>query len=285
MVSMTFEEYTGSLGRLTAVIDPTASTDAAVEIQQAAASLEALDAIDESTLATWVAAHPSDSFVLALTVGLSREKLKNQLRDWFATASWTKASKERPSELVQRLDEEFDLLRLLRMQRKQQYSFGDLLVARAGTRVTATNAGASGRKVEDMLEAIVADLLLPYAPRTRMEGRHGKTAPADLAIPAAGPDCVIAVAAKGFDSTGSKLTDAVREIEELADARTGRQVALAVVDGIGWKGRKNDLRRIYDLYATGTIDGLYTLATLDRFRADLDSFAALRRIDRLPAST
>lgn len=284
MASMTFDEYTASLGRLTAVIDPTASTEAAVEIQRAAESLEALDQIDDSTLADWAAAHPSDSFVLALTVGLSREKLKNQLRDWFATASWAKAAKERPTEFIRRLDEEFDLLRLLRVQRGQQYSFGDLLVARAGTRATATNAGASGRKVEDTLEAIVADLLLPYIPRTRMEGRQGKTAPADLAIPSSGANCVIAVAAKGFDSTGSKLTDAVREIEELADARTGGQVALAVVDGIGWKGRMADLRRIYDLYASGAIDGLYTLGTLDRFRADMDSFATLRRIDRHPTS-
>ncbi|MDY6056094.1 hypothetical protein [Micrococcus sp.] len=282
---MTFEEYTASLGRLTAAIDPTASTEDAVEIQRAVASLEALDQIDESTLFAWVSEHPSDSFVLALAVGLSREKLKNQLRDWFGTASWAKAAREHPSSFVQRLDEDFDLLRLLRVQRNQQYSFGDLLVARAGTRATATNAGASGRKVEDMLEAIATDLLLPYVPRTRMAGRHGKTAPADLAIPAAGPDCVIAVAAKGFDSTGSKLTDAVREIEELADARTGHQVALAVVDGIGWKGRMSDLRRIYDLYDTGAIDGLYTLGTLDRFRADLDSFASLRRIRRRPTSS
>jgi len=66
-----------------------------------------------------------------------------------------------------------------------------------------------------------------------------------------------AVAAKGFDSTGSKLTDAVREIEEMADVRQARQFIMAVIDGrgdgrrppsqaihhgghrrIGWKNRK-----------------------------------------------
>lgn len=282
MAVMTFEEYTASLGRLTAAIDPTASTDAAMEIRQAVASLEALAQVDETALSAWVAEHPTDAFVLALTVGLSREKLKNQLRDWFDTASWAKVGRERPTEFIKRLDEEFDLLRLLRVQRRRQYSFGDLLVARAGTRATATSAGKSGRKVEDELEAIAGDLRLPYVPRTRMEGRNGKTAPADLAVPTSGRECVIAVAAKGFDSTGSKLTDAVREIEELADARTGGQVAMAVVDGIGWKGRMADLKRIYDLYDNGAIDGLYTLATLDRFREDLDSFAALRKIERLP---
>ncbi|MEI2775082.1 MAG: hypothetical protein V9G19_03735 [Tetrasphaera sp.] len=93
------------------------------------------------------------------------------------------------------------------------------------------------------------------------------------------------MAAKGFDSTGSKLSDAVREIEEMADARTGGQVALAVVDGIGWKGRMADLKRIWDLWDTGEIDGLYTLATLAQFRTYLDHFAALRGVVRLGAST
>ena len=60
-----------------------------------------------------------------------------------------------------------------------------------------------------------------------------------------GGNAAIAVAAKGFDSTGSKLTDAVREIEEMADVRLPRQFIMAVIDGIGWKSRQSDLRRIY----------------------------------------
>lgn len=96
---------------------------------------------------------------------------------------------------------------------------------------------------------------------------------------------MIAVAAKGFDSTGSKLSDAVREIEEMADARTGGQIVMAVVDGIGWKGRMADLKRIWSLWNSGEIDGLYTLASLDQFKDDLDSFATLRGIARLPKSS
>lgn len=74
----------------------------------------------------------------------------------------------------------------------------------------------------------------------------------------------------------------MREIEEMADARTGGQVALAVVDGIGWKGRMADLKRIWTMWETGEIDGLYTLASLDQFKEDLDNFASLRGVTRLP---
>lgn len=173
------------------------------------------------------------------------------------------------------LDEEFDLVRLVEVQRNRQYDFGDILVARGGTRQTATAAGASGRKVEDEIEAIARGIGLPYETRTRFTGRNNRTAACDLVIPSGGA-AEIAVAAKGFDSTGSKLTDAVREIEEMADVRLARQFIMAVIDGIGWKNRLNDLRRIYTLWERHQIDGMYTLATLDRFRDDLQHAARLR---------
>lgn len=51
---------------------------------------------------------------------------------------------------------------------------------------------------------------------------------------------------------------------------------MAVIDGIGWKSRIADLRRLYDLWERQQIDGMYTLLTLDRFRADLAEAARLR---------
>lgn len=103
------------------------------------------------------------------------------------------------------------------------------------------------------------------------------TAPCDLVVPDSG-NAQIVVAAKGFDSTGSKLTDAVREIQEMAEIRLPRQFVIAVIDGIGWKSRKADLRRIHGLWETQQIDGMYTLATLDQFRNDLEEAAKLRQL-------
>lgn len=110
MPAVPFEEYVASLGRPTGVIDPTASTPEADDIQQAVTSLEHLDGIDLDSLTAWTLAHPQQAYVLALVVGLSREKLKNHLRDWFGTASWRKAARERSKEFIERLDEEFDLV-------------------------------------------------------------------------------------------------------------------------------------------------------------------------------
>lgn len=273
--AISFEQYLDSLGRLTGHVDPTALTPEAAEIRATADVLAALPSVDGPTLSHWVQANPDGVRVLGLTVGLSQEKLKNALRNRFDTSGWKKLAREHPEDLVSWMDAEFDLVRILGKQRHREYKFGDVLVARAGSRVTAARAGESGRKVEDEIEAVASNLGLEYQTRTRFTGRNGRSAPCDLVIPN-GTSAEIVVAAKGFDSTGSKLTDAVREIEEMADVRLPRQYVLAVIDGIGWKSRKSDLRKIHELWANRDIDGMYTLASLDQFRSALKSAAEIR---------
>ncbi len=272
-----FEDYLKTLGRLTSHVDPTASTPEAERIVAAVDRLGGLLDTDLAGLAAWVRDNPGEVPVLGLAVGLSQEKLKNALRDRFDTTGWHGLARSQPIELVSWLDAEFDLVRMLRVQMTRTYTFADILVARAGTRVTATRAGASGRRIEDEIEDIARDLGLDYTTRSRFTGRNGRTAPADLII--GNPESAdIVVAAKGFDSTGSKLTDAVREIEEMAEVRLPKQLVLAVIDGIGWKSRQSDLRRIHQLWADRQIDGMYTLVGLDRFRDDVTEFAQLRRL-------
>ncbi len=273
----TFDDYLNTLGRLTSHVDPTASTPEAERLVRATESLGELLDLDIAGLSAWVRDHPNDVPVLGLAVGLSQEKLKNALRDRFDTTGWHGLARAKPVDLITWLDTEFDLVRMLRAQFSRTYTFADILVARAGSRVTATRAGASGRKIEDEIEAIAVDLGLPHTLRGRFTGRNGRTAPADLIV--GDPENAdIVVAAKGFDSTGSKLTDAVREIEEMAEVRLAKQLVLAVIDGIGWKSRQSDLRRIHQLWADKQIDGMYTLVSLDAFRDDVEEFARLRRL-------
>jgi len=55
----------------------------------------------------------------------------------------------------------------------------------------------------------------------------------------------------------------------MADARLPTQFVFAAIDGIGWKNRRADLKRIYDLWVRKSIDGMYSLSTLGGFRRDL----------------
>lgn len=276
MAIPTYDEYVASLSRITAHVDPTLDTPESAAINTAATSLTALPTVDLGVLGSWIEANPDAVPVLGLVVGLSQEKLKNALRQHLGSSSWTRLARENPSGVAGMLDAEFALVASLGAQRARTYTFGDLLVARAGTRVNATSAGTAGRLVEDRIEAIAVDLGLSYETRSRFEGRHHRTAPCDLAVPGAAGSAQIVVAAKAFDSTGSKLTDAVREVEEMADVRKPSQFVMAVIDGIGWLSRANDLRRIHALLQSGQIDGMYTLTTLGDFRSDLEHAARLR---------
>jgi len=55
----------------------------------------------------------------------------------------------------------------------------------------------------------------------------------------------------------------------MAEARLPQQYVFVVIDGIGWKSRQADLRRIYDLWDRRSIDGLYTLAHFNSFERDV----------------
>ena len=272
---ISFEEYLNSLRTLTPHVDPTASTQETETIREAVKDLSTIATITKTSLAQWVEARPRWVHVLGLIVGLSQEKLTNALSDGLNTSGTLTLARNKSAELIEFLDDRFDLIDMVQRQLNQQYSLADVLIARAGSRVTAVRAGAAGRMVEDKIEAIADDLGLTYATRTSFVGTRGQMGPADLVIPDS-ENALIVVAAKGFDSTGSKLSDAYQEIARMADVRQPRQFIMAVVDGIGWKKRKADLRRIHTLRTTKAIDGLYTVTALDQFRADLENAARLR---------
>lgn len=277
----TFEEYVATLGEPAKTQDPTVETAHGVAIATAGASLEALTDVSVESLVEWISTRPKGQeepsvLALGLTVGLSKEKMINHLRHALGTAGYVILAKERPRELVAYLEDGFGLVRLLEAQRSKPYTFSDMLVERSGSRTTAKRAGKAGRSLEDEIEAAATALGLSYVLRGRFDGRRGETGPFDLAVPAAGAEAQIIVAAKHFASTGSKLSDAVQEIKDVAAIRRPTQIVYAVIDGIGWKGRLADLRRLYDLWATGDIDGMYTSATLGDFQDDLAEVARLR---------
>ena len=150
-----FEDYLKTLGRLTSHVDPTASTPEAERIVAAVDRLGGLLDTDLTGLAAWVRDNPGEVPVLGLAVGLSQEKLKNALRDRFDTTGWHGLARSQPIELVSWLDAEFDLVRMLRVQMTRTYTFADILVARAGTRVI----GHSHRPRRDMLTFIAKRLV------------------------------------------------------------------------------------------------------------------------------
>lgn len=267
-----------TLGSQSAHPDPTLESEEGVLIKKAAAELAELEEITQASLAKWISTRHRYVETLGLSVGLSREKLLNNLKYALGTSGYATLARDKPAELIEYLDESFGLVALLHGQIHRDYDFGDVLVARAGTRALAKRASAAGRNLEDEIEEIAKTLGLPYELRGTFIGRNGQEAPFDLAIPGKGADAQIVVAAKGFDSTGSKLEDAVREIEQMANVRRPNQYVMAVIDGIGWHRRKSALAKIHQKWESNNIDGMYTRATLGNFQSDLLEAARIRRL-------
>jgi hypothetical protein len=211
--------------------------------------------------------------VLAAVAGLSQERFRTWLQTRFLTAGWVILGRTRPHDLVRALDEDFNLISALSEQRERDWTWADVLARVMSPRQRAGHAIKQGRDLEDEVELVLREIGLDFKPRTRFEGTGGDTAPSDFAIPDGGSDTLIAIGVKGFDSTGSKLTDARREIEEMAKVRKPTQFIFAVVDGQGWLRRQSDLRKIHALWSTNRIDGLHTRGSLDDFKAALEDAA------------
>lgn len=259
----TFEEYLASLAPFAHEV-PEPDPEVVVLCERATATIGALDPLDRASLAAAVEADPHITAVLAAGIGLSQERFRTWLQAHFDTAGWVNLGRTRARELIDALDDEFSLIALLVTQASREWTWADVLARVMAPRQRAGASIQLGRDLEDAVEEHVAALNVQYQTRTRFSGKGGSTAPADFAIPSGG-DALIAVAIKGFDSTGSKLTDAVREIEEMVEVRTARQFIFAVVDGQGWRRRAGDLRRIHSLLERRLIDGLYTRAYLPEF--------------------
>lgn len=272
---MSFQEFLDTVTQLSPARSAVPA-DQQQYIVDTADELQKLETITRDSIAAFIAADPNRVPVLALALGLSQEQLKNQLKAQAGTSGWINLGRDNPLAIVDMLDRDgLDLLTELTEQRHLAYTWSDVLIARAASKTRAGRAISRGRDVEDQIEAVADQLGLSYEVRTRFVGRDGRTAPCDLAIPSGGQNALIVVAAKGFDSTGSKLTDAVREVEEMSQVRLPRQYVYAVVDGIGWLNRQADLQRIYSLWKSRAIDDLYTLARFDEFATELTT-AAIR---------
>ena len=272
----TLEEYVASLSPF---VPQGLGVDAdALELcRRATTTIEELKPLDQAKLAEALSKDPAVAPVFAAVVGLSQERFRTWLQGRFATAGWITLSRTRAAELIEQLDEDFAIVEALEVEAATEWTWADILARVMSPRQRAGSWVQQGRDLEDVVEDVIKGLGLPYVARTRFHGRADLTAPADFAIPD-GPGALIAVAVKAFDSTGSKLSDAAREIEQMVEAKTPRQYIFAVVDGQGWVRRKGDLRRIHESWQKQLVDGVYPRGKLEVFAADLETAAKRIRL-------
>ena len=272
-MTIDYNDFLSSLSNLQEIAprrDPEMKTKISLIVDE----LKKIKDIDRNSLARLIEKFPDAVPVICTSAGLGQEQLKNQLRHNLKTQGWITLAKRSADQLIEFLDTEYNLVNVIREEMVKHWTYSDVILERhLWSKKSGAQSVGRGKTVEDEVENLVKSMELPYQMRTRFIGRGGETAPCDIAIPSGGNHSMIVVGMKGFNSTGSKLTDAVVEIEKMASVRLPRQYVYVVIDGIGWISRQADLRRIFTLWETKAIDGLYTLNHLDLFKEEIKQAA------------
>lgn len=148
--------------------------------------------------------------------------------------------------------------------------WSDALVERLRSgRGSAISGQARGRGVEDKVEAVIRTVFGDgFAARVTFQGKPGRSAKCDFAIPGRGAPRIV-LEAKGYAATGSKMTDIIGDIEQIIEAKRGNTFFLFFTDGLTWRQRQSDLRKIVTYQNNGDILRIYTFAMLSELEADL----------------
>jgi len=157
--------------------------------------------------------------------------------------------------------------------------WSDILVERLRSgRGSAIQGQKRGRGLEDFAEALVKEVFGDaYETRCTFTGADGKTAKCDVAVPDRGrPRIVIEV--KAYNATGSKMTDIIGDLDAIIDAKRHDTILLFVTDGMTWKARISDLKKIIERQNQGKIARIYTTKMREAFLDDLRSLKSSVRI-------
>lgn len=135
----------------------------------------------------------------------------------------------------------------------------------------AIKAQVRGRFLEDKTEEIVKTVfgIGHYDVRCRFVGADGKNdEKADFAIPSK-EDARILIEVKAYGATGSKQTDILGDMERIVGKKRHDTTLLFVTDGVTWKLRTSDLRKLIEIQNKGQIARIYTSQMFPDLQQDL----------------
>lgn len=149
--------------------------------------------------------------------------------------------------------------------------WSDVLVERLRSgRGSAISGQRRGRGLEDFVESLIKEVFGEggYQTRGSFVGEQGKTAKFDFAIPdRMRPRILLEV--KGYGATGSKMTDVIGDLDAIIEAMRRDTTLLFFTDGLTWKSRTSDFKKIVERQNEGKIARIYTTGMREQFLEDL----------------
>ncbi|WP_222932289.1 DpnII family type II restriction endonuclease [Allochromatium humboldtianum] len=210
-------------------------------------------------------------FCVGLFLGFSKDKLAFELKDRLGSGGTGIKRYQQDTATYLDVLEELGLLEAMTATVNVKPVWSDLLLERLRSgRGSAIQGQQRGRNLEDFAEETIKEVFGSlYEPRCTFQGVNG-LAKCDFAIPCK-QDPYILVEAKGYGATGSKMSDIIGDLDAIIRVKRHDASLLFITDGVTWKERANDLRKIVQRQNDGRITRIYTKQMKDQFRADLET--------------
>lgn len=253
------------LEKIIAALSPIESKWRDAYADQVIAILQALPEMDEYTKEDLIALLDSGfkpaNTVVQLVLDFSKDEYRTALSGEFGEGgAGSKRYSKGTGKFVDILIRMGVLERLAKLVRTP-VTWRSILIERLkGGRGSAIKGQVRGRFLENFAEDIVARVFGSghYSTRCRFTGARGtSTEKADFAIPSKEEPRIL-IEAKAYGATGSKQTDVLGDISRIVAEKRHDTDFLLLTDGVTWKARQNDLRKLVSLQNIGDLTKIYT---------------------------
>jgi len=246
-----------------------------------------IDKIDDSTLDQQLIKSilVDDRYALdvfRLFLDLSQDILANEMRARGVKGDFTsiRSKCKKDSEKIAQVLVELGLTDAIDAHRFHEWTLRDVLWDRYGhMRGRAMTAQKRGLTLEDAVESILNELKneagITFDRGGNFISKSGAEAKADFTVPSREVPHII-IEAKGYEATGSKLTDVLGDILKVLRVKDKDTHYFFVTDGIGWYRRLSDLKKIVEHHQSGNIEMIYTMSTLPDLKEAIIEIIATR---------
>jgi hypothetical protein len=213
-------------------------------------------------------------FCVGLFLGFSKDKLEVELKERLGEGGTGIKRYQKNREKFLDVLEEMGLRDAMTAVVNAKPVWSDILKERLRYgRGSAVTGLRRGRELEDWAEEIVEEVFGEnYEVRCTFQGPR-QPAKCDFAIPEKLQPHIL-IECKGYGATGSKMTDIIGDLDAIIEAKRPDTNLLFVTDGLTWKARQNDLRKIVQRQNDGRITRIYTKQMREQFVDDLQTLKA-----------
>lgn len=213
-------------------------------------------------------------FCIGLFLGYSKDKLESELSSRLGKggSGIQRFKKERESYLDTL--EDMGLRDAMTATVNRELVWSDILEERLRSgRGSAIQGQRRGRGLEDFVEEVIFDVFGDaFEARCTFQGVNG-TAKCDFAIPNKATPLIL-IEAKAYGATGSKMSDIIGDVDAIIAAKRNDASLLLITDGLTWKARANDLRKLVERQNDGRLTRIYTKRMSKQLRDDLITLKA-----------